>query len=154
MLASASALLLALAQAATAVAPGQVEVAGTEFFAIDTRTDPPVIVPSATIPYRPETSCFGWVIRVAPRKGEARLREELRLPAPAPNWGTDAETRVHRDRAGATRLFSDDLSDGMVTSEWCISEGDPAGAHHIEVFSGDRLLHRFEFTVIGEPQRI
>lgn len=154
MIAAASALLLSLAQAAPPVAAADIEVRDAQFFAIDARTDPPGIAPSATIVHRPETSCFGWALDVVPRSGEARIREELRLPAPSPSWPVESTVRVHDDRAGATNEFSDDLSDGLVTGEWCITEGDPVGPHHIEVFSGDRLLRRFEFTVIEPPRAI
>lgn len=147
-------LLLALAQQ-PAVGAGDVEVGGGQFFAIDARSDPPAIVEASSIPYRPETSCFGWVIHVTPRKGEVRVREELRLPAPSPSWPVEGTTiRVHDDRAGATNEFADDLSDGMITSEWCIADGDPVGDHHIEVFAGERLLRRFEFTVVEPPRAI
>ena len=146
-------LLLASAPTTSALAP-DLEVTGAQFFAIDTRTEPPRIVESASIPHRPETSCFGWLIRIAPRQGEVTVREELRLPAPAPNWGTAEGTSVHPDRAGATSTFTDDLSDGMLTNEWCLSEGDPTGAHQISISVSGRLLHQFEFTVLAPPTSI
>ncbi|HEX8366620.1 MAG TPA: hypothetical protein VF603_15165 [Allosphingosinicella sp.] len=148
--------LIAALLLAPAAAQGsdQIEVTAARFFALDSRTEPPVISETTTIPYRPETSCFGWVIEVTPRPGQVTLREELRLPAPAPNWGTGEGMTVHPDRSGATAVRPDGLDDGILTGEWCLSEGDPSGAHTISVHAGDRLLHRFEFTVMEAPRRI
>ena len=151
MLAIAPLLLALTVQDAQAA---DVRVTGTQFFAIDTRGDPPDVVESSTIPYRPETSCFGWVISVEPAKGEVSLREELRLPAPARSWGTAEGITVHPDRAGATSRLTEDLDDGILSNEWCLSEGDPTGAHQISVYHGDRLLHRFEFTMLEPPRAI
>ena len=151
-----TALLLALAQPADqpAAEAAPIEVSGARFYAIDARTDPPEVVESSTIPYRPETSCFGWVLDVAPGKGEVTVREELRLPGPSANWGTAEGTSVHADRSGATSEITDDISDGMLSNEWCISAGDPTGAHHISIYQGRRLLHRFDFVVIEPPRAI
>lgn len=145
---------LLAAPAAAAPATNDIEVTGTRFVAFDTRTEPPAVAETTTIPYRPQTSCFGWLIEVAPRHGEVTLREELRLPAAAPNWGTGEGVTVHPDRAGATSVRRDDLDDGMLTGEWCLSEGDPSGAHRIRVYVGDRLLHSFDFTVLEPPRAI
>jgi hypothetical protein len=150
-----AALFLSIAQgAAPPAAAPPIVVTAARFYAIDNRNDPPAIVESTTIPYRPETSCFGWVLEYQRGKGEATIREELRLPAPAPNWGAAEDTTVHPDRAGATTLHRVDLSEGAISSEWCLSEGDPTGAHRISVYSGDRLLHRFDFTVVPPPRAI
>ncbi|HEX8644117.1 MAG TPA: hypothetical protein VF702_09420 [Allosphingosinicella sp.] len=147
-----TALFLLLAQPPAAPVP--IEVTGARFFAIDARTDPPGIVESTTIPHRAQTSCFGWGLDVAPHKGEVTIREELRLPGPAGSWGTAPGTTVHPDRSGASRQLTDDISDGILTNGWCISPGDPAGAHHISIYQGDRLLHRFDFVVVEPPRAI
>jgi len=148
-----AALFLSFAQAAPA-APPPVVVTAARFFALDTRTEPPGITESTTVPYRPQTSCFGWLLEIEPAKGQASIREELRLPAPAPNWGAADGVTVHPDRAGATAVLTVDLSEGLIANEWCLSEGDPTGAHQVSVYSGDRLLHRFDFTVIGPARAI
>ena len=150
---AAAALFLTLAQGVPAPAASPV-VTSARFFALDARSDPPGISESTTIPYRPQTSCFAWLLEIEPAKGQASIREELRLPSPAPNWGTAEGVTVHPDRAGATSRQDVDLSEGVIANQWCVSEGDPVGAHRISIYSGERLLHRFEFTVIGPAQAI
>ena len=80
------------------------------------------------------------------------LREELRLPARAPNWGTAAGTTVHPDGEGATSRIEADLSEGLIANEWCLSPGDPIGAHKVSIYQGDRLLRQFDFEVIPDPE--
>ena len=144
------ALLIAAVQPPASAEPA-LSVESGHFFSIDLRSEPPGIAEATRIPLRAETSCFGWLVQVAPRKGEVRVREELRLPTASPSWPAEGEIRVHDDRAGATKTFSDDLSDGMISSEWCIAAGDPIGRHHIQVFVGDQLLRRFDFEVVPDP---
>lgn len=145
------ALIAAVAQADAPAEP-QVRVEQAQFFALDTRTDPPAISETVRIPYRPETSCFGWLLTVAPQKGTVTVREELRLPARAPNWGESENSTVHPDRAGATSRIEADLSEGMIANEWCLSPGDPLGAHRVSVYLGDRLLHQFDFEVVPDTE--
>ena len=145
------ALVLAAAQS-PAVAQPAVEVTEARFYAVDARTDPPGITESLRIPHRPETSCFGWVLSVAPQKATVSIREELRLPARAPNWGTSDTFTVHPDGAGATNRIEADLSEGLISSEWCLSPGDPLGAHHIRIYQGERLLRQFDFEVVPDPE--
>jgi hypothetical protein len=145
------ALLLAAAPPPLPAEP-RLEVREAQFLAIDTRNEPPAIVPSRRIPYRPETSCFAWLLEVAPQQARVTLREELRLPQASPNWGTAEGTTVHQDRAGATSRIEADLSEGIVANEWCVSEGDPVGAHSIRIYQGDRLLRTFEFEVVPDPE--
>ena len=144
------ALVLAAAQA-TAPAEVEIRVEQAQFFAIDTRTEPPGIAETLRIPYRPETSCFGWLLTVAPQKGTVTVREELRLPARAPNWGESESSTVHPDRAGATSRIEADLAEGLIANEWCLSPGDPLGAHRISIYLGDRLLRQFDFEVVPDP---
>lgn len=144
------ALVVAAAQAPAAAEPVRVEQA--LFFAIDMRTDPPGIAETLRIPYRPETSCFGWLLAVAPQKGTVTVREELRLPARTPNWGESETSTVHPDGAGATSRIEADLSEGLIANEWCLSPGDPLGAHRVSVYLGDRLLRQFDFEVVPDAE--
>jgi hypothetical protein len=150
ILAATMSILMASAQPAEA-AP--LRVTGAHFFAIDTRGAEPAVTESRVIPHRPQTSCFAWLLQVEPREGTVNVREELRLPARAPNWGQAPEMTVHADGAGATFQLTDDIADGEVMNQWCLSPGDPTGAHSIRVFQGDRLLHQFDFSVEPEASK-
>ncbi len=41
----------------------------------------------------------------------------------------------------------DFIEDGELSNAWCVAEGDPQGAYSISVYTGEKLLHRFDFTV-------
>jgi hypothetical protein len=137
---------------AVAAAP-QVEVRAAHFYAIDVRGAEPVVTETSVIPHRPETSCFGWLLEVGPQKAQVTLREELRLPSRAGRWTSEPGTTVDPDGAGATTELTQDVSEGMLAHEWCISPGDPTGAHRVRVYQGDRLLREFNFTVVPEQDR-
>jgi hypothetical protein len=138
------AVALALAQAA----PAGIRVIGAEFYAFDEDAPEGTAVPTRIVPHRPESSCFAWVLRVAPADRPVRLREILILPAPTPSWDVgDAPTRVSPDRRRAETELVQDVSDGLASNEWCIADGDPVGPYRIEVYEDERLLHRFDFQV-------
>jgi hypothetical protein len=125
-----------------------VTVLGTEFYAYD--EDDPAIsaVRTRRIPHRPESSCYLWVIRVAPADRILRVREILTLPAPSPTWDVgDERTQISVDGREAVTELRQDMSNGLLTNDWCIAERDPIGPYRIEVYDGARLLHRFEFQV-------
>jgi hypothetical protein len=144
--------ILLYAFQATSPAP-QIEVVDAHFYAVDARSGELGVSETNVIPQRPDTSCFGWTIEIVPGKGEVTLREELRLPSRAGDWPSSSETNVHPDGAGATTTLVQNLSDGILAHEWCLSAGDPAGPHSVRVFHGDRLLREFNFTVVPEPDR-
>ena len=131
-------------------------VTDTQFLVAD-GSGPPVA--STQVPYRPNTSCYWWVITVAPASRELAIREVFELPGSAPIWGGDpttgvpddgSVTAVNRDRSIGVTEFVDSLDDGMITHGWCVAEGDPTGPHRIRVFVGDALLHEFRFEVVAE----
>ena len=128
------------------------EVTGTHFLAIDTREPSFNPVETTRIPYRPDTSCYNWVLTVAPEDRAIAVREVFELPASAEQWGQDPTgvTAVSRDRTRAVTEIEETLDDGVLTHGWCVAEGDPIGPHRIRVFVGDQLLHDFRFEVVAE----
>jgi hypothetical protein len=140
-------LQIALALAAVQAGKGGYAVESTQFYHIDDRTDPPVIEETTVIPYRPGQSCFGWAIWVSGGSGDVTVQEEYRLAGPAPNWSADSNSTIHDDRAGATTQLRENLDDGLLSNEWCITEGDPIGPYAIRVYDGDALLGAFDFEV-------
>ncbi|TFI57302.1 hypothetical protein E2493_15650 [Sphingomonas parva] len=139
---------LAIALALGQAAPQPLKVLEAEFYAFDA-DDPDRAEATRIVPYVPETSCFGWEIRVPPADRTIRVREVLILPAPPRTWNTDESiTTISTDRRRAETELEQDLSEGMLSNDWCIADGDPLGRHRIEVYEGRRLLRRFDFQVV------
>jgi hypothetical protein len=88
------------------------------------------------------------VIRVRPEERILHIREVLVLPAPSRTWEVgDARSAISADRRQAVTELRQDMSNGLLSNDWCIAEGDPIGPYRIEIHDGARLLHRFEFQV-------
>lgn len=108
-------------------------------------------IASTLVPYLPDRACFGWRIRLAEAPPVLRLREVLRLPEPPLFWsGEDDEYSPHvfsADRTTATTETFAAPKDGWIESRWCIAEGDPVGAHSIDVFIEGELVRHFDFEV-------
>ena len=139
------ALAFALAQALPIV------VLEADFVAFDQREPEVTAVSTRRVPYRPDSSCFAWILRVEPASRRVALRELISLPSAPKSWGVSAEsTRVSKDRRSAETDLDDDIADGVISNEWCVADGDPVGRYRIEVFEGPRLLHRFDFAVVAE----
>ena len=139
------ALAFALAQALPVV------VLKTEFIVFEQHDPEGTAVSTRRVPYRPDSSCFAWILRVEPAPRRVAVREVFTLPAAPKSWGVSAEsTQVSNDRRRAETDLDDDIADGMIGNEWCVAEGDPLGRYRIEVFEGARLLHRFDFAVVAE----
>ena len=139
---------IALAQAAGKI--GMPKVIAAHFLVTNGQLDP---VETTTVPYRPDASCYTWLLNVAPEEREISVREVFQLPASAQTWGDDptSVTAVNRNRSTAVTEFTDSLADGVISHGWCVAQGDPSGPHRIRVFAGDQLLHEFRFTVIEQP---
>jgi hypothetical protein len=108
-------------------------------------------VASTLVPYLPDRACFGWRIRLAEAPAVVRVREVLKLPEPPAYWsGEDDEYSPHvfsADRTTATTEEFKAPQDGWIDSSWCIVEGDPVGAHSIDVFIEGELVRHFDFEV-------
>src|SRR3546814_16515545 len=92
-----------------------------------------------------------WRIRLAEAPPVVRVREVLKLPEAPAFWsGEDDPYSTHvfsADRTTATTEEYKAPEEGWISSDWCIAEGDPLGAHSIEVFIEDALARRFAFEV-------
>src|SRR3546814_25348 len=108
-------------------------------------------IASTLVPYLPDQACFGWRIRLAEAPPVVRVREVLKLPEAPAFWsGEDDPYSTHvfsADRTTATTEEYKAPEEGWISSDWCIAEGDPLGAHSIEVFIEDALARRFDFEV-------
>jgi hypothetical protein len=108
-------------------------------------------VVSDLVPYLPNRACFGWRIRLADAPALVRVREVLRLPAAPQYWsGEGDQYSPHVYSADRTTATTEEFAapkDGWLSNRWCIVEGDPTGAHVIEVFIEDALVRRFDFEV-------
>ena len=70
------------------------------------------------------------------------------------DWGSletdpDDGIDISADGRVATRSFTPELdADGWFSHTWCVAEGDPAGAHSIELTIDGKSLTRFDFTTV------
>lgn len=109
------------------------------------------------VPYLPDRACFGWRLRLAGAPALVRYREVLTLPeAPAFWTGEDDSYSPHKYSADRTTATTEEFAapdkDGWISSHWCIAEGDPVGAHSIDVYIDGHLVRHFAFEVkkLGE----
>ena len=143
-------MFIALAAAQADVKAGPPKIMDAHFLVTDGQSAP---IETTNVPYRPNASCYTWVLSVAPENRNLSVREVFQLPASARTWGDDPTgiTAVNNDRSTAVTEFIDSLGDGLISHGWCVIEGDPAGPHRIRVFAGDVLLHEFRFNVVEQP---
>ena len=104
------------------------------------------------IPNVPDKMCFGWVITVEPGDELAKITEIFTLPGPPKNWGgveddPYSQTTTSPDRKTATTTRFMPLKSGTLENNWCITQGDQSGDHHIVVLYGTQVLAEFEFEV-------
>jgi hypothetical protein len=135
-----------------AVEPGGLAVETAEFLVVLTDGEGGrQAIASTLVPYLPNRACFGWRIRLAEAPAMVRLREVLQLPTAPAFWsGEDDAYSPHKYSADRTTATTEQFAapkDGWIGSSWCIVEGDPVGAHSIEVFIDDRLIRHFDFEV-------
>ncbi len=106
---------------------------------------------SDLVPYMPDRACFGWRIRLADAPPVIRYREVLKLPTAPEFWsGENDEYSPHSFSADRTTAITEEFTapdDGWISSSWCIAEGDPTGAHSIEVYIEGQLIRHFDFEV-------
>jgi len=108
------------------------------------------------VPYLPNRACFGWRLRLAGAPAIVRVREVLQLPEAPAFWsGEDDAYSTHTFSADRTTAITEEYKapqDGWLESSWCIVEGDPAGAHSIDVYIEDALVRHFDFEVKKLPE--
>jgi len=107
------------------------------------------------VPYLPNRACFGWRLRLAEPPAVVRVREVLQLPEAPAFWsGEDDAYSTHTFSADRTTAITEEYKapqDCWLESSWCIVEGDPAGAHSIDVYIEDALVQHFDFEVKKLP---
>lgn len=157
----AAAMLGALLAAAAAAGPAvgaALRVEATEFIvSVGDGEGNERRIASTLVPYLPNQACFGWRIRLAEAPSLVRIREVLRLPEAPAFWsGEDDPYSPHvfsADRTTATTEEYKAPQDGWIDGTWCIAEGDPTGAHTIDVYVEDAHAHHFAFEV-KKPSKI
>ena len=92
---------------------------------------------------------YGWIMRVPTRASSVRIREELILPAPAPEWGTfgNPGITVAADRRSAVTEIDVPVVDGTISNSWQVAEGDPPGPYVIRVSVEGQPATVFRFTL-------
>jgi hypothetical protein len=103
------------------------------------------------VPYLPNRACFGWRLRLAETPAIVLVREVLQLPEAPAFWSGEHDAySTHTFSADRTTAITEEYrapQDGWLESSWCIVEGDPAGAHSIDVYIEDALIRHFDFEV-------
>lgn len=103
------------------------------------------------VPYLPNRACFGWRLRLADAPAIVRVREVLQLPEAPAFWsGEDDAYSTHTFSADRTTAITEEYKapqEGWLENNWCIVEGDPAGAHSIDIYIEDALARHFDFEV-------
>jgi len=156
---SAAALVFAAGAWLTGAAPAlSAEVAEVEFLvSVSDGEGNQRSIQADVVPYLPDRACFGWRLRLAGTPTLVRYREVLTLPeAPAFWTGEDDTYSPHKYSADRTTATTEEFAapdkEGWISSHWCIAEGDPVGAHSIDVYIDDSLVRHFAFEVkkLGE----
>lgn len=90
------------------------------------------------VPLRPRDACYGWRLHFSAKvSSELAWRDEFTLPA-KPGQDTLLVTRK-QDRP----------QNGWIGNTWCVTAGDPTGAHVIKVYFQDSLRRAFPFFVVS-----
>jgi hypothetical protein len=152
LLAFGAAMALAGGLTATGAAAADYGIEAAEFIvSVDDGEGNERRIASTLVPYLPDRACFGWRIRLGEPPSVVRVREVLQLPSAPAFWsGEDDPYSLHVFSADRTTATTEDYKapeDGWIFNEWCIAEGDPVGAHAIDVFIEDELVRHFEFEV-------
>jgi hypothetical protein len=106
------------------------------------------------VPLLPGNACYTWWLKLADGDAPKTAEERLVLPEPLANWGDlgsnpDDGVEISADGTTATSTFAPELDDeGWFSKGWCSAEGDPVGAHRIEVSVDGTLLKTFDFQVL------
>ena len=107
------------------------------------------------VPLLPGNTCYTWWLRLGEGPAPLSAIERLELPEPLANWG-DAATNpddgveILEDGRVASSKFTPEIdSEGWFSKGWCTADGDPTGAHKIEVWLDGSLAKRFDFEVLA-----
>lgn len=148
-------LLAALLSSVAGLAPAEERQPAESAFQVTFRyagTDQ--VLDATVVPLLPGNACYNWYIRLAAGATPKTAVERLTLPEPISTWG-DAATdpddgiEIEADGAVAVKTFvpAPD-ADGWFSDGWCVAEGDPIGAHKIEVSVDGTSLATFDFEAV------
>jgi hypothetical protein len=90
---------------------------------------------------------FGWTLDVGD-EGLHTWREVLITPAAPREWVGADLTIVDEGKVGITER-TDVAVGGVLSHAWTITDGDPAGAHIVEVWVDGRLVKRVPFIIVA-----
>ncbi len=88
---------------------------------------------------------FGWSLAVDDTF-EHTWREVLITPAPPREW-IGADLVVTDDGKVGVTERTEVAVDGMLEHAWTITDGDPAGAHEMQIYLDGRLVKTFHFLI-------
>lgn len=108
----------------------------------------------ATVPLLPANACYNWYAQVDTDAPPGTATETLSLPIALADWGdlaTDPDDGVDISADGKvlTRTFTPEIdAEGWFSHGWCVVEGDPTGAHKIEIAVEGEPLTSYDFQVV------
>lgn len=104
------------------------------------------------VPYVPKHVCYGWIVHL---DGDDRLVKftEIYTSSSAPEiWsGEDnpygaQETSADRKSTRTEKFIT--TYKGWIENSWCVDEGDPLGAHKMEVHVDGQHVKTFDFQMV------
>lgn len=105
-----------------------------------------------TVPLLPSNVCYTWWLKLAEGAPPTNAIERLVLPEPPANWGdtsvNDGVYILDDGKVAVSRFTPAIDSDGWFSKGWCAADGDPIGAHRIEVILDGVMAKAFDFEVV------
>lgn len=107
-----------------------------------------------SVPLLPGNACYYWYAQVGSADAPKSATETLTLPVALADWGDLASDPndgidVSADGTILTRTFTPEIdSEGWFSHGWCVVEGDPTGAHKIEIAIEGEPLTSYDFQVV------
>jgi tetratricopeptide (TPR) repeat protein len=116
-------------------------------FAVDVRSGTPKqAISTRIIPFIPDGVCVNYVVPVTKERRRVEIRQVVDYPQ-APAEVPSEWVMGNNGRRGIyTKIVS--LAEGMIHGGFCLSAGDPAGLHHIEVLGGNESLFSTSFDIV------
>lgn len=96
----------------------------------------------------PDNSCYSWEIELDTYLVAIPTKEILILPETPKVWSAnEGEQTLYHDNKISVLEGNIKVEDRIITSTWCVAEGDPAGNYKLEVYIKGVLLETFSFVV-------
>ena len=106
-----------------------------------------LFTPTKTVPFVIDQG-YGWRLKVDTARKSVLVKHELKLPAPARDWGTiEPGMKVSADRKSCTYTEDCALHRGYIFHAWSVADDDPEGEYAVRVVIDDELIATFKFTV-------